>query len=110
MSDFTHSVGIIAAMAIVTAFTRYAPFIFFGRGKEPAKWIKYLGKFLPPAMMSVLLIYCVSSVNFIGGYHGAPELICIAIAMLLHIWRGNVLLSIGISTVTYMILVQTIFA
>ncbi len=109
MSDFGTSVAIIAAMALVTAVTRYAPFIFFGRGKEPAGWIKFLGKFLPPAMMSVLLVYCVSSVNFLGGWHGAPELICIAIAVLLHIWKGNVLLSIGVSTAAYMALVQLVF-
>ncbi len=109
MSDFYTSVGIIAAMAGVTALTRFAPFIFFGHGKEPAKWIKYLGKYLPPALMSVLIIYCISTVNFIGGSHGIPEIICIAAAMGLHAWKGNVLLSIGVSTVLYMILVQVVF-
>ncbi len=107
MSDFWLSVGLIAAMAGVTALTRYAPFIFFGRGKEPAKWIKYLGKVLPPALMSVLIIYCISGVNFLGGSHGIPELLCIGTAMGLHVWKGNVLLSIGVSTVLYMVLVQT---
>lgn len=109
MSDFLTSMGIILAMAGVTAFTRFAPFIFFGREKEPAKWIKYLGRLLPPALMSVLIIYCISSVDFIGGSHGIPELICIAVAMGLHAWKGNVLLSIGVSTVLYMVLVQAVF-
>ncbi|MBQ5347617.1 MAG: AzlD domain-containing protein [Ruminococcus sp.] len=109
MSDFLTSMGIILAMAGVTAFTRFAPFIFFGRGKEPAKWIKYLGRLLPPALMSVLIIYCISSVDFIGGSHGIPELICIAVAMGLHAWKGNVLLSIGVSTVLYMVLIQAVF-
>ena len=109
MSDFLTSMGIILAMAGVTAFTRFAPFIFFGRGKEPAKWIKYLGRLLPTALMSVLIIYCISSVDFIGGSHGIPELICIAVAMGLHAWKGNVLLSIGVSTVLYMVLIQAVF-
>ena len=109
MSDFMTSMGIILAMAGVTALTRYAPFIFFGRGKEPAKWIKYLGKYLPPALMSVLIIYCISSVNFLGGSHGIPEILCIGVAMGLHAWKGNVLLSIGVSTVLYMVLVQMVF-
>lgn len=109
MSDFGTSMGIVLAMAGVTALTRYAPFIFFGRGKEPAKWIKYLGKYLPPALMSLLIIYCLRNVNFAGGSHGIPEIICIAIAMGLHAWKGNVLLSIGVSTVLYMVLVQMVF-
>lgn len=109
MSDFWTSMGIILAMAGVTALTRYAPFIFFGRGKEPAKWIKYLGKYLPPALMSVLIIYCLKDVNLLRFSHGIPELLCIAVAMGLHAWKGNVLLSIGVSTVLYMVLVQTVF-
>ena len=107
MSDFWTSVGIIAAMAGVTALTRYAPFLFFAHGKEPAKWIKYLGRVLPPALMSVLIIYCLRDVNFLAGSHGIPEILCIGVAMGLHVWKGNVLLSIGVSTVLYMVLVQT---
>lgn len=108
MSDFFTSVSIIAAMAGVTALTRYAPFLFFAHGNEPAKWIKYLGRVLPPALMSVLIIYCLKDVSFTAtGTHGIPELLCIGIAMGLHYWKGNVLLSIGVSTVLYMVLVQT---
>ena len=110
MNDFWTSVSIVAAMALVTAATRYAPFLLFGHGKEPAKWIKYLGNVLPPALMSVLIIYCIKDINFAGGSYGIPELLCIGAAMALHMWKGNVLLSIGVSTVAYMVLVQTIFA
>ncbi|MCH5303443.1 MAG: AzlD domain-containing protein [Ruminococcus sp.] len=109
MSDFWTSVSIIAAMAIVTALTRFLPFILFDRGKEAPKWIKYLGNVLPSAIMSVLLIYCLRNVNFTSGSFGIPELVCIAVAVALHLWKGNVLLSIGVSTVLYMIFVQTIF-
>ena len=109
MSGFWQSVAIIAAAAVTTAATRFAPFLLFDRGGEPPKWIKYLGSVLPAALMSVLLIYCLKDVNFIEGSHGIPELICIAVAVGLHIWRGNVLLSIGVSTVLYMILVQAVF-
>jgi len=38
-----------------------------------------------------------------------PEIIgCIAVAAL-HLWRRNTLLSIGVGTVFYMVLVQLIF-
>ncbi|TXJ18901.1 branched-chain amino acid transporter AzlD, partial [Brachyspira aalborgi] len=40
---------------------------------------------------------------------GIPELISIAIIIILHIIKRNVLISIGVGTVIYMILVQTIF-
>ncbi|MBS4764270.1 MAG: AzlD domain-containing protein, partial [Brachyspira sp.] len=41
--------------------------------------------------------------------YGIPELISIAIIIILHIIKRNVLISIGVGTVIYMILVQTIF-
>ena len=109
MSDFWWSVAIIAVAAVTTAATRFAPFLLFDRGGEPPKWIKYLGSVLPAALMSVLLVYCLKDVNVLTGSHGIPELIGIAAAVGLHIWRGNVLLSIGVSTVLYMVLVQTVF-
>ncbi|MDD7729138.1 MAG: AzlD domain-containing protein, partial [Clostridia bacterium] len=40
--------------------------------------------------------------------HGLPELI-FAVIVILHKWKGNVLLSIGAGTVLYMVLVQAVF-
>lgn len=109
MNDFTQSLLIVVAASLTTAFVRFIPFLLFDHGKEPPKWIKYLGDVLPPAIMSVLLIYCIRNVNFAANPHGIPELLCIAVAVCLHIWRNNVLLSIGVSTVLYMVLVQAVF-
>ena len=41
---------------------------------------------------------------------GAPELLAIAAVVLLHRWKGNVLLSIAGGTALYMLLVQAVFA
>ncbi|MBR5329353.1 MAG: AzlD domain-containing protein, partial [Firmicutes bacterium] len=38
-----------------------------------------------------------------------PEAIAIGVTALLHIWKRNTLLSMGLGTVVYMILVQGIF-
>ncbi len=110
MIGFWHSVAIIAAAAVTTAATRFAAFLIFDHGGEPPKWIKYIGTVLPAALMSVLLIYCLKDVSFTAGSHGIPELGCIGVAVGLHLWKRNVLLSIGVSTVLYMVLVQTVFA
>lgn len=109
MSDFTHDILIIVVAAAVTALVRFLPFWLFARKGEPPKWVTYLGKVLPPAVMSVLIIYCLRNVNFLGGSHGIPELLCLGVAIGLHAWKGNVLLSIGGSTVLYMVLVQMVF-
>ena len=99
---------VCTVMAIVTLLLRAMPFILFDHGDRTPKWILYLGKVLPPAIMSMLVVFCLRNVEFLGGSHGIPELICVAAAMALHAWKRNTLLSIGISTVLYMIIVQNL--
>ena len=54
----THAALIIAAAAICTVFTRALPFLFFGGSRGIPEPIRYLGKILPPAIMAVLVVYC----------------------------------------------------
>ena len=100
---------LILTAAVVTIAIRFAPFLLFSRGKELPKWVKYLGNILPPAVMSVLLVYCLRSVNITAVGHGIPELISVAAVILLHMWKRNTLLSIGVGTILYMILLQAVF-
>ena len=99
----------VAVAALVTAGLRFAPFLIFGRGKQTPKLITYLGKVLPFAIMGMLVVYCMKDVRPLQPPYGIPELLgCIAVA-LLHIWKRNSLLSIGVGTVFYMLLVQLVF-
>lgn len=106
----TYVFGVILVMAVVTYLIRMVPFFLFDRGGSLPKWVEYLGKVLPAAIMSVLLVYCVRSVDLAGGSHGIPELVGIGVAVGLHAWKRNTLLSIAVSTVVYMLLVQLVFA
>lgn len=104
--DNKYIIILIAVMSVVTILLRFLPFIIFDHGEQLPKWISFLGKVLPPAIMSMLLIYCLRNINFLEGNHGLPELICILVAIALHTWKRNTLLSIGISTLLYMIITQ----
>ena len=106
MND-TYISMVIAVMAIVTIALRFLPFIVFDHGEQLPEWITYLGKVLPPAIMSMLLVYCLRNINLVEGNHGFPEVICVGIAMLIHNWKRNTLLSIGVSTLLYMIIMQS---
>lgn len=99
----------ILAVALGTMITRFTPFILFPDNRKPPQIIHYLGKVLPPAMMGLLVVYCLRSVTITKGTHGLPEAISIAVIVLLHKWKENVLLSIGAGTILYMILTQAIF-
>lgn len=99
----------IAVMALVTLFTRAAPFLLFGRGGQPPKVVLYLGQVLPPAIIAMLIVYCLRAVEFSTAAHWAPQLIAAAAVVGLHIWKKNNLLSIFGGTLLYMVLVQTVF-
>ena len=92
-----------------TFFLRALPFLAFSGERKMPAWMERLSHALPPAIMAVLVVYCLKNVGWVTGTHGIPELLCIAITALLHIWKHNNLLSIGVGTVLYMVLVQNVF-
>lgn len=104
-----HSVWIVVVAALVTMATRFLPFLIFSDSKKTPAFITYLGKALPCAIMGMLVVYCMKDVTFLSGSHGIPELISCALVAALHIWKRNSLLSIGVGTVFYMVLVQLVF-
>ncbi len=108
LSSF-ESLIIILVVAAVTFSTRLFPFLIFPEGKEVPEIVKYLGKYLTPAIIGLLVIYCLKSTQLISYPYAIPETIAIAIVVLLHIWKRNNLLSIGVGTVLYMILIQYVF-
>ena len=99
----------IFTAAMVTIIIRFLPFIFFSKGNELPKFVKYFETILPPAVMSVLLVYCLKSVEFTAAEKCIPQLISVAVVILLHIWKRNTLLSISFGTLLYMILFQFVF-
>ena len=105
-----HAVAAIAVMAAVTFLTRFLPFLLFDRGEAPPKIVLYLGRVLPPAIIAMLVVYCVRNVEFLGAPFGAPELIAAAATVLLHLRWRNSLLSIFGGTALYMVLIRTLFA
>lgn len=101
---------IIAGMVTLGAMTtRFLPFLLFPDNKLVPKVVEYLGRVLPAAMMGLLVVYCLRNVDITAAPHGIPELIALAAVTALHLWRRNVLLSIGVGTVLYMVLVQLVF-
>lgn len=104
-----HDIALVAIMAAITFGSRLLPFLLFGRGKEPAGWVVYLGRYLPPAMIALLVVYCIKDIAFtaLGGW--LPYVIAGAVVVLLQWKTRNDLISIFTGTVLYMVLVQVGF-
>ena len=74
MLTTTGAMAAIAVMAIVTFLTRALPFLLFDRGSAPPKIILYLGRVLPPAIIAMLIVYCLKGVSFTQVGAGCPSL------------------------------------
>lgn len=105
----THLIVMIVAAAVCTFATRLFPFALFGGKKEVPKFIKYLGDVLPVAILGILIVYCLKDfengdINYI-----LPQIICVALTALIHLWKRNTLLSIAVGTIAYMLLIHFVF-
>lgn len=109
MSSTVYALAAIAVMAVVTFLTRALPFLFFGGKKDPPRIVLYLGRVLPPAVIAMLILYCLRGTTFTAPAGWAPALIAGLFVILVHLWKHNNLLSILGGTVLYMILVQAVF-
>ena len=107
MNNLIYPIAVIGIVALVTWALRAFPFLLFGSRPLP-KLIQYLGKALPPAIMTILVIYCLRGTE-LGHYpYGAPELIASVLVVLLQLIKKNMYLSIITGTVAYMLLLRII--
>ena len=101
--------AVIAVMAAVTLLTRALPFLLFDRGGKPPETVLYLGRVLPPAVIAMLVVYCLRGVELSTVSGWLPQAIAVAAVVGLHKWKHNTLLSIFGGTLLYMVLVQMVF-
>ncbi len=102
-----HALAIVITIALMTMLTRFLPFLVFRRSAPP--YILYLGRVLPPAIIGMLVIYCLKDVHLSVSPHGLPELIAVACVVVLQAWKRNPLISILSGTAIYMLLIQCVF-
>ena len=98
------SAVLIAVMAAVTILLRFLPFLVFR--KETPPYIAYLGRVLPPAIIGMLVIYCLKDISPLVSPFGMPELIAAVCVVCVQILKRNSLISILAGTIIYMVLVR----
>jgi len=107
MNTTTEALGMVLAMGVVVIFCRALPFLFFSRGehkKGAGVFLDFVERIVPPVAMTVLAF------NALGGaFRDNPRdgLFALAAAIftaILHLWKGNYLISILGGTILYMII------
>lgn len=105
----TQSVITLLIIALGTIITRFLPFVLFPDSRPVPRYMTYLGRVLPAAVVGLLVVFCLKDAAPLTYPYALPELIGVAVTAALYIWRENVLLSILFGTVTYMIMTQFVF-
>ena len=70
----TQQIITIALCVLGTQLTRFVPFLIFNEHRKTPAFVQYLGKVLPGAIFSMLVVYCLRSVSFRRYSYGLPEL------------------------------------
>lgn len=99
----------IVVTTIVTCLTRALPYLAFSGKRELPAWVKWLGDTLPPAIMIILVVYCMRNTNFTAFPFGMAELVSIVVTVVVHLRKRSTFLSMIVGTACYMILIRTIF-
>lgn len=96
----------VLVCAAVTAALRYVSFVLFPKGKQPPKFITWLGSRLPRAVMAMIVVYCLKDVSFASAVNCLPPLLGVAATAALHVWKRQMMLSIAGGTAIYMIFIR----
>ena len=97
---------IILVSFACTFFLRTLPFLAFSGEKNMPPWLDRLSRALPPAIMAVLVIYCLKSVPDEWYPGGLCQLLAVAVTALVHKWKHNTFLSIIAGTAVYILLIR----
>ena len=97
---------IVLISFVCTYFLRALPFLAFSGDRKMPDWLDSLSHALPPAIMAVLVIYCLKDVP--SGFYpgGVCKLLAVAVTAACHKWKHNTFLSIAAGTAVYMLLIR----
>ena len=104
--SITQQVISIMIAALVTMATRFIPFLMFNQSKELSPYLEQLGKFLPAAIMGVLVIYCYKDFSFLVPSKTLIEVIAGLLTLVVHLYKKNMPLSIFVGTFFYILMIN----
>ena len=103
-----HTVYLVIAISLTACITfllRLAPFTLFGGRRDMPVAVRRLALRMPPAVIAVLVVYCLKDLPG-GGMPAVPALIACGAVVALHLWKHSTLISIAGGTALYMLLIR----
>ena len=124
MNTTAEALSMVLAMGAVVVFCRALPFMFFsregnkvdegskvgegvresGRRKGAGAFLGFVERVVPPVAMTVLAFNALGGAFRDGPANGLLSLAAAVFTAVLHLWKGNYLISILGGTILYMII------
>ncbi len=98
-----YSILLVLIAAVVTFFLRAVPFLLFGGKRKMPDSVRVIADRLPPAIMAVLVVYCLKSDLIVLGKGTLGTVIAVVVVIMMHLWKRNTLLSVFSGTAVYML-------
>ena len=105
MNSLDEALVLVLAMGAVILFCRAFPFIFSSKKKA---FLGFVEKTAPPVAMTVLAFNALAGAFRENPGDGLLALTASVFTAILHLWKGNALISIIGGTVLYMVLRRVI--
>lgn len=108
MISSTQTFILVIICSLCTILTRALPFLIWGGKRQMPKLVAHVADKLPTAIMAILIVYCIKGISPSVSGEFIGTIIALAAVVMLHLWKRNLLLSIGAGTIIYMILIRCI--
>ena len=102
MDQTLYLMSFIAVAALATVATRALPFLFLARYSHHPL-LEYLGRYLPPVLMVLLVVYAVSDLPMVN-QQWVISLGSLVVVAVTQWFSKNALLSITLGSLLYMLL------
>lgn len=104
MTEFEKAIVITLAVLGVMS-TRFLPFLIFRPDRPTPSLVRYLGKWLGPAVFGLLVVYCFRQ-TIATGDRLIPMLIATLATVVCQLRWHSMILAMSVGTALYMILIR----
>ena len=102
MNETGYVLASIAAAGLVTFLIRATPFLG-ARWLRKSRAVHQVGQFLPPAIMTLLLVHSIRELGESSRYYFMPETVAVLAVIALQWKTRQPLLSIAVGTASYVL-------
>lgn len=106
MINVSHSILLILITSVITFALRAVPFLLFRGSRHMPALVKKIANLLPPAIMAVLVVYCLKGSFTNMGTETLSTIIAVLGVVGIHLWKRNTLLSVFSGTFIYMLCIR----